>query len=71
MTNISALTVFINQGNYILPLAILLAVFNVTGSFIGSSLALKNGNGFVRVFFLIIVSIMILKYGYDILSAYF
>lgn len=71
VTNISALTVFINQGNYILPLAILLAVFNVTGSFIGSSLALKNGNGFVRVFFLIIVSIMILKYGYDILSAYF
>lgn len=71
VTNISALTVFIKQGNYILPLAILLAVFNITGSFIGSSLALKIGNGFVRFFFLIIVSIMILKYGYDIVSAYF
>lgn len=71
VTNISALTVFIKQGNYILPLAILLAVFNITGSFIGSSLALKIGNGFVRFFFLIIVSIMILKYGYDIVSVYF
>lgn len=71
VTNISALSVFIKQGSYILPLAILLAVFNITGSFIGSSLALKIGNGFVRFFFLIIVSIMILKYGYDIVSIYF
>lgn len=71
ITNISALTVFIKQGNYILDLAILLAVFNIIGSFIGSHLALKKGNGFVRVFFLIIVSVMILKYGYDVLSVYF
>ncbi|MES2565312.1 MAG: TSUP family transporter [Bacteroidota bacterium] len=70
ITNISALIVFTRQGNYILHLAILLAVFNIIGSFIGSSLALKKGNGFVRVFFLIIVSVMILKYGYDVLSVY-
>lgn len=71
VTNISALTVFIKQGHYILPLAILMAVFNIIGSFIGSSLALKKGNGFVRIIFLVIVSIMILKYGYDVLKVYF
>lgn len=71
ITNISALIVFIKQGNYILHLAILLAVFNVMGSFIGSSLALKKGNGFVRIIFLVIVSLMILKYGYDVLIVYF
>ncbi len=70
VTNISALAVFIKQGQYILPLAILLSVFNITGSFIGSSLALKKGNGFVRIFFLMIVSIMILKYGYDVVTSF-
>ena len=71
VTNISALIVFIKEGHFILHLAILLAVFNIIGSFIGSHLALRKGNGFVRVIFLVIVSVMILKYGYDVLKVYF
>ena len=71
ITNISALVVFIKHGHYILHLAILLAVFNILGSFTGSHLALKRGNKFIRVIFLAIVSLMILKYGYDVLSVYF
>lgn len=67
MTNISALIVFIRQGNFILEIAILMAFFNLSGSLIGSKLALKKGNGFIRTFFLIIVSIMILRYGYDVI----
>lgn len=70
ITNISALTVFIREGYYVLDLAILMAIFNIMGSFIGSALALRKGNGFVRVIFLVIVTIMILKYGYDVISAY-
>jgi len=70
MTNISALIVFIRQGNYIIGIAILMAVFNIAGSVIGSKMALKRGNGFIRVFFLIIVTIMIVRYGYDVFKAY-
>ena len=70
VTNISALIVFIKEGHYILHLAILLAIFNISGSFIGSHLALRKGNGFVRIIFLVIVTIMILKYGYDVLKDY-
>jgi uncharacterized membrane protein YfcA len=66
MTNISALTVFVRQGNYLLIIAILMSVCNVAGNIAGSRLALKKGNSFVRSFFLIIVSIMIARYGYDI-----
>ena len=66
MTNISALVVFIRQGNFILEIAILMAIFNITGSVIGSRMALKKGNEFIRVFFLIIVSIMIVRYGWDV-----
>lgn len=66
MTNLSALIVFLREGNYLLPIAILMAVCNITGNVIGSRIALKRGNGFVRIIFLLIVSLMILRYGYDI-----
>jgi len=70
MTNISALIVFIRQGNFIIGIAILMAVFNIAGSVIGSKMALKRGNGFIRVFFLIIVTVMIIRYGYDVFKPY-
>jgi uncharacterized membrane protein YfcA len=70
MTNISALIVFIRQGNYIIGIAVLLAVFNITGSIIGSRMALKRGNEFIRIFFLVIVSIMIIRYSYDVFKAF-
>lgn len=66
MTNISALIVFIGQKNYLLEIAIIMALCNVTGSILGSRMALKHGNGFVRIFFLIIVALMIVRYGYEI-----
>ena len=67
MTNLSALIVFIQKGNYILTIAVLMAICNITGNLIGTRLALKRGNAFVRIFFLLVVSMMILRYGYDIL----
>lgn len=71
LTNISALTVFIRQGHYILGIGLIMAFFNVAGSFIGSHLALKKGNDFVRKIFLVVVSIMIVRYGYDVFTEYF
>jgi hypothetical protein len=69
MTNISALLVFIKQGNYILELAIIMSVCNITGNVIGTRLALKKGNTFVRTIFLFIVTLMIFRYGYDLFIA--
>ena len=66
MTNFSALIVFIQQGNYILTVSILMAVCNITGNLIGTRLALKKGNAFVRMFFLLVVSAMIIRYSYMI-----
>lgn len=70
ITNIAALFVFVKDGNIVYPLALLLAVFNMSGSYVGSHYALKRGNAFVRALFLFIVSVMILKYAYDIISEY-
>ena len=65
-TNISALIVFIKQDNYLLDIAILMAICNILGSLIGSKIALKKGNSFVRIIFLVTVTMMILRYGYDL-----
>lgn len=65
MTNIGALIVFIKNKQFILPMALVMVVFNVLGSYIGAQMALQRGNGFIRKIFLIIVSLMIAKYGYD------
>lgn len=67
LTNISALFLFIKQGNYIIEIALLLAICNVIGSIIGTRLALNKGNTFIRIIFLIIVCLMIVRYGYDVL----
>ena len=66
MTNFSAVIVFVKQGNYVLSIAILMAVCNVIGNVLGSVLALKKGNAFVRMFFLLVVSAMIIRYSYMI-----
>lgn len=66
VTNVSALYVFIKNGNYLLELAIVMAVFNVAGNYFGSTMAIKKGNGFIRIFFLVIVSILILRYAMDV-----
>ncbi len=66
ITNISALIVFIRQGNYILEIAVIMAASNILGNMLGSKMALKKGNGFVRIIFLIIVSMLIIRYAYDI-----
>lgn len=65
-TNVSALFVFVRQGNYLLSIAILMSVSNVLGNIVGSRLALKKGNSYIRILFLVIVTIMIARYGYDI-----
>ena len=65
-TNISALVVFIRNGNYILEVAILMAIANITGNILGTRMAFKKGNQFVRLVFLIIVTLMIARYSYDV-----
>jgi uncharacterized membrane protein YfcA len=66
VTNIAALAVFIKQGNFLIEISILMAISNITGGFIGAKMALKKGNKFIRVIFLVVVILMIFRYGYDV-----
>lgn len=63
--NLSALIWFGYSGHLLWQLGAVMAVCNVLGSLIGIRLALKHGTGFVRKLFLLVVSGLILKTGYD------
>jgi len=43
-----------------------MAVCNAFGGFIGAKLAIKKGNGFIRIFFLIVVILALIRFGYDV-----
>jgi uncharacterized protein len=66
-TNLAALSWFLPAGSIRWALAIPMAVANLAGSFVGARLALRKGARFVRVFFLIVISALTIKLGYDML----
>ena len=65
-TNIGSICLFIYKGKIIWAIAIPMAICNAIGGFIGAKLAIKKGNGFIRVFFLIVVIGTLLRFGYDV-----
>ena len=64
-TNVAALALFAAKGHVWWHFAVVMAVANVVGSLFGTRLALKHGAGFVRIAFIVVVSALILKTGYD------
>jgi hypothetical protein len=64
-TNLAALAFFIPHGHFLPLLAVLMAVCNILGSFLGTHLALRHGSGFVRKAFLCVVSLFIIKFAHD------
>lgn len=65
-TNLGSITLFIIHGNIIWLVALPMALFNAFGSILGSRLAIARGNGFIRIFFLIIVICTLLRFSYDV-----
>ncbi len=64
-TNLAALAYFVPNG-YLLPmLAGAMALANVSGSMLGTQLALKHGSGFIRKVFLVMVGVLIVKFAWD------
>ena len=64
-TNFAALLLFALKGHVWWQYAVVLAIANVAGSLVGTHLALKHGASFVRIVFILVVSALICKTGYD------
>ena len=58
---------FGGSGHILFQFAIPMAVFNFIGSMLGARLAILKGNKFIRIFFLIVITGTIIRFGYDIL----
>ncbi|SEQ75577.1 hypothetical protein SAMN04488038_11091 [Solimonas aquatica] len=68
-TNLAALSFFISHGQVRYEIAAPMALCNLAGGYLGSHLALKRGSGFVRALFLLVVSLLIARYAWDILRS--
>ncbi len=64
-TNSAALLLFAYQGHVSWHFAAVMAIANVAGSLAGTRMALKHGTGFVRGVFILVVSALILKTGFN------
>ena len=65
-TNFGSICLFVLKGKIIWAIAIPMAVCNAVGGWTGAKLAIKKGNGFIRIFFLIVVMGTLLRFGYDV-----
>jgi uncharacterized membrane protein YfcA len=65
-TNLGSILYFGGSGHILYQYAIPMALCNLTGSLLGSRLAILKGNRFIRIFFLIVVAGTIIRFGYDI-----
>jgi len=66
-SNITSLTLFVLKGSWIPLVAIPMAVGNGLGGYFGARTALAKGSRWVRLLFIVVVSALILKLGWDVL----
>lgn len=65
-TNFGSICLFVLKGKIIWAIAIPMALCNAAGGWVGAKLAIKKGNEFIRIFFLIVVIGTLLRFGYDV-----
>lgn len=65
-TNFGSICLFVLNGKIIWAIALPMAACNAFGGWMGAKLAIKKGNGFIRIFFLIIVVLTLIRFGYDV-----
>ncbi|MEP9363816.1 TSUP family transporter [Nocardioides sp. CN2-186] len=69
-TNLAAILVFAPQGAIVWKVAVVMAVCNVVGGYVGARTAVSRGARFVRVFFIVVVSAFIVRIGGDVFGVW-
>ncbi len=65
-TNMGSIIFFGGSGHILFQFAIPMAICSLAGSTLGARLAILKGNAFIRVFFLVVITGTIIRFGYDI-----
>ncbi len=66
-SNIAAVVVFVWHGTVLFPLALMAALFSVTGNYLGSSFFSKKGSSGCRVVMLLVIVIFMIRVIYDLM----
>jgi uncharacterized membrane protein YfcA len=66
-TNLAAVIVFGLTGSVLWVLGLAMGVCNVAGAVVGARMAIRRGSGFVRIVFLTVVGVLILRLAWDLL----
>jgi uncharacterized protein len=64
-TNLAAIAVFGLSGSVLWTLGLTMGAANLVGGFLGARTAIRYGNRFIRRVFLLVVTALIIKLGYD------
>ena len=67
-TNLGALIVFTLQGAPLWRLGLMVGAANIVGSYVGARTAVARGSTFVRVVFVVVVSALILRLGWQLVA---
>ncbi len=67
-TNLAALVVFVPQGAVLWKVGLVMGAANLVGGYVGARTAVARGTGFVRVFFIVVVSAFIVRIGGQVLG---
>ena len=65
-TNLGSVTLFLVKGKIIWLVALPMAASNALGGFLGAKLAIARGNRFIRIFFLVVVIGILLRFCWDV-----
>jgi uncharacterized membrane protein YfcA len=66
MTNLASIIVVGLGVGILWKIGLFLAVANLAGGYAGSHVAIKKGSGFIRVFYLIVTGLLIVRLGYSL-----
>ena len=66
-TNLGSIVYFMASGHILYQFALPMAAANAAGGFLGAKLAILRGNKFIRIFFLTVVSLTILRFAWEVL----
>jgi uncharacterized membrane protein YfcA len=66
MTNLASIIVVGLRVGILWKIGLFLAIANLAGGYVGSHVAIKKGSGFVRIFYLIVTGLLIVRLGYSL-----
>ncbi|PWD50724.1 hypothetical protein C8046_08775 [Serinibacter arcticus] len=69
-TNLGALIFFVPNGHVLWSLGLIVGTANLVGGYIGARMAISKGSGFVRVVLLVVVSVLIVRLGWEVVRTW-